>query len=122
MGDEHQGDALPCVRDLRGPGAVLRIIDRRGTGPIVWLICTRPLPGDGGDPKWYLSNLPEDTLPEGLVELAYRRHEIERYYQDAKNELGLDHYEGRLWQGLHRHLVLVMWAYSWLAIRHRPTV
>lgn len=50
----------------------------------------------------------------------YPVHEI--YYQDAKNELGFDHYEGRLWQGLHRHLALVMWAFSWLAMRRRPRI
>ena len=94
--------------------------DPSGTGPIGWLICERPLPGHEGDWKRYFSNLPEDTSHERLVQFAHRRHEIERYYQDAKDELGLDHYEGRLWHGLHRHLVLVMWAYSWLALRRRP--
>ena len=101
---------------------VHRTTDRRGTGPIGWLICERPLPGHEGEWKWYFSNLPEDTSHERLVRLAHRRHEIERYYEDAKDELGLDHYEGRLWHGLHRHLILVMWAYSWLALRRRPKV
>ena len=101
---------------------VHRTTNRRGTGPIGWLIFERPLPGHEGDRKWYFSNYPEDTSCERLVELAHRRHEIERYYEDAKDELGLDHYEGRLWHGLHRHLVLVMWAYSWLATRRKPTI
>lgn len=87
--------------------------------PFRWLICERPLPSHEGDWKWYFSNLPEATSHERLVEFAHRRHEIERYYQDAKDELGLNHYEGRLWHGLHRHLVLVMWAYSWLALRRK---
>ena len=87
-----------------------------------WLIHERPLPGEEGDCKWYFSNLGEGAEPERLVELAHRRHEIERFYQDAKNELGFDHYEGRLWHGLHRHLTLVMWAYSWLAAKRRSRV
>jgi len=99
---------------------VHRTTNRRGTGSIGWLICERPLPGHEGDRKWYFSNLPEDTPHERLVRLAHRRHEIERYYQDAKDELGLDHYEGSLWHRLHRHLVLVMWAYSWLTLKRRP--
>ncbi|HHV61967.1 MAG TPA: transposase [Firmicutes bacterium] len=70
---------------------VQRTTDRRGTGPIGWLICERPLPGHEGDWKWYFSNLPGDTSHERLVPLAPRRHEIERYYEDAKDELGLDH-------------------------------
>jgi len=88
-------------------------------GPIGWLICERPLRGHEGDRKSYFSNLPEDRPHKRLVQLAHRRHEIERYCEDAKNEQGLDHYEGRLWHGLHRHLVLVMWAFSWLALKRR---
>jgi SRSO17 transposase len=95
---------------------------QKGTGPLGWLIHERPVPGQDGDSKWYFSNLGEDVAPERLVELAHRRHEIERFYQDAKNELGFDHYEGRLWQGLHRHLILVMWAFSWLALRRNAQV
>lgn len=78
------------------------------------------MPSHEGDRKWYFSNLPEDTPQERLVGLEHRRHEIELYYQDGKDELGLEHYEGRLWPGLHRHLVLVMWAHSWLALKRRP--
>ena len=96
--------------------------NQKGTGPLGWLIHERPLPGEEGDCKWYFSNLGEDAEPERLVELAHRRHEVERFYQDAKNELGFDHYEGRLWHGLHRHLTLVMWAYSWLAAKRRSRV
>jgi len=70
----------------------------------------------------YFSNLGEDAEPELLVELAYRRHEIERFYQDAKNELGFGHYEGRLWYGLHRDPTFVMWAYSRLAAERRPLI
>ena len=40
---------------------------------------------------------------------------IEPFYEDAKGEWGLDHYQGRRWDGLPRHLALVMLAYSFLA-------
>ena len=49
--------------------------------------------------------------------LAHNRWVIERFYQDAKGELGLDDYEGRFWTGLHRHVALVMMAHSFLSIR-----
>jgi SRSO17 transposase len=85
------------------------------TGPEGWLLGERPLPGARGEVKWYYSNLPADTPRQRLVELAHSRWPIEQFYEDAKGECGLDHYQGRRWDGLHRHLALVMLAYSFLA-------
>ena len=56
-----------------------------------------------------------DTPLHSLVELAHSRWPIEQFYKDAKGECGLDHYQGRRWDGLQRHLALVMLAYSFLA-------
>jgi SRSO17 transposase len=92
------------------------------TGPEGWLLGERPVPGDSGDVKWYYSNLPADTPLPRLVELAHSRWPIEQFYEDAKGECGLDNYQGRRWDGLHRHLALVMLAYSFLACqRWTPT-
>ena len=88
---------------------------RVSTGPEGWLLGERPGPGDSGEVKWYGSNLPADTPLQRLVELAHSRWPIEQFYEDAKGECGLDHYQGRRWDGLHRHLALVMLAYSFLA-------
>jgi len=85
------------------------------TGPEGWLLGERPLPGERGDVKWYFSTRPADTPLQRLVELAHSRWPIEQFYEDAKGECGLDHYQGRRWDGLHRHLALVMLAYSFLA-------
>jgi len=85
------------------------------TGPEGWLLGERPIPGERGDLKWYFSTLPADTPLRRLVELAHSRWPIEQFYEDAKGECGLDHYQGRRWDGLHRHLALVMLAYSFLA-------
>jgi len=88
---------------------------RVSTGPEGWLLGERPVPGDSGDHKWYVSNLPAATPLHRLVELAHSRWPIEQFYEDAKGECGLDHYQGRRWDGLQRHLALVMLAYSFLA-------
>jgi SRSO17 transposase len=88
---------------------------RVSTGPQGWLLGERPVPGDGGEEKWYFSTLPADTPLPRLAEVAHNRWPIEQFYEDAKGECGLDHYQGRRWDGLHRHLALVMLAYSFLA-------
>jgi SRSO17 transposase len=85
------------------------------TGPEGWLLGERPMPGTRGDLKWYFSTLPADTALHRLVALAHSRWPIEQFYEDAKGECGLDHYQGRRWDGLHRHLALVMLAYSFVA-------
>ena len=58
--------------------------------------------------------LPADASLQRLILLAHARWVIEQFYEDAKQECGFDHYQGRSWDGLHRHLALVMLAYSFL--------
>jgi len=82
-----------------------------------WLIGERPLAGHTGEAKYYYAwDLDARTLGD-LLELMHVRWVIERFYQDAKGELGLDAYEGRRWPGLHRHVALVMLAHSYLTLR-----
>jgi len=59
--------------------------------------------------------VPEDVELADLVSLAKIRWRIERDYQELKDELGLDHYEGRSWRGFHHHGVVCMAAYCFLA-------
>jgi SRSO17 transposase len=99
-------------------GAHLPITDRQvRTGPAGWLLGERPLPGTPGERKYYVSSLPADTPLPRLVELAHARWAIEQFYEEAKGECGLDDYQGRRWDGLQRHLALVMLAYSFLAVQ-----
>jgi SRSO17 transposase len=82
-----------------------------------WLIGERPLEGHAGEAKYYFAWGLDELSLEDLVELVHVRWVIERFYQDAKGELGLDDYEGRRWNGFHRHVALVMLAHSYLTLR-----
>jgi SRSO17 transposase len=79
----------------------------------VWLLCERDL---GATPrtKFYLVNLPPTASLKALVHLAHQRWAIEQQYQELKDELGLDHFEGRTLAGWQRHVVLTAVAYAWL--------
>lgn len=91
------------------------------TGEEGWLLAERPVPGDEGERKYYYSTLPADAPLERLVTIAHARWVIEQFYEDAKGECGLDDYQGRRWDGLHRHLALVMLTYSFLMLQRHTT-
>ncbi len=78
-----------------------------------WLLIEWP--EDEPEPtKYWLSTMPADTGIETMVDRAKLRWRIERDYQDLKQELGLGHYEGRGWRGLHHHITLCIAAYGFL--------
>lgn len=66
--------------------------------------------------KYSLSTMPADTPLTTLVRTIKLRWRIERDYQELKDELGLDHYEGRGWRGFHHHATLCIAAYGFLAV------
>ena len=70
-----------------------------------------------GERKYYLSNLPADADLATLAATIKARWVCEQAHQQMKEELGLDHFEGRSWQGLHRHALMTMIAYAFL--QHR---
>lgn len=63
---------------------------------------------------YWLSNLPADTPQAELVRLAKIRWRIEHDYRELKHGLGLDHFEGRSWNGWHHHVTLVTAAHAFL--------
>jgi len=80
-----------------------------------WLLVHWP-EGEPKPTKAWLSNLPADTDIVTLVSLGRLRWRIERDHEETKGVLGLDHYEGRTWPGLHHHLALVIVAEQFLAL------
>jgi SRSO17 transposase len=82
------------------------------------------LPGDevwpvgehraSGERKYYLSNLPAEASLEELAATIKARWVCEQAHRQLKEELGLDHFEGRSWAGLHRHALMTMVAFAFL--------
>jgi SRSO17 transposase len=80
-------------------------------GEVVWLIGEHRATGER---KYYLSNLPADTSLKLLAAAIKARWVCEQAHQQLKEELGLDHFEGRSWTGLHRHALMTMIAFAFL--------
>ena len=87
-----------------------------GPGPEVWLLSEWPR-DEPAPTKYYLSSLPATTSLRTLVRFGKLRWRIERDYQELKGELGLDHFEGRTWNGFHHHVALCATAHAFLALR-----
>jgi SRSO17 transposase len=73
-----------------------------------------------GTIKYALSNLPADTPMAQAVSWWKERWQVEQGYRQLKRELGLDHFEGRSWNGFHHHAAMTFLAYGFLALeQHR---
>ena len=77
---------------------------------------------DPSERAYYLCRFPRATLLEELVRVAGSRWAIESAFEQAKQEVGLDDYEVRSWDGWHRHVTLALLAHAFLeAIRAAET-
>lgn len=70
--------------------------------------------GEDAPANYYLCSLPNRWTTKQLVRLVMQRWRTERAYQDLKGELGLDHYEGRRFQGWHHHISVVLCCYAFI--------
>ena len=84
----------------------VRPTSRRKPGEIHWAIYRRNL--DGSEPRYYLSNAPEDTPLETLAYVGGSRWRIETEFETEKSDVGLDEYETRTWSGWHHHVALCL--------------
>jgi SRSO17 transposase len=106
-----------AVRVRTADGPPQRIRDKGHQhlpGDEAWLIGEHRA---SGEKKYYLASLPAATSLRTLAATIKARWVCEQVHQQMKEELGLDHFEGRSWQGLHRHALMTMIAYAFL--QHR---
>jgi SRSO17 transposase len=100
---------------VRPAGVRLRRATRGGELPVRWLLAEWP--DDEAEPtKYWLASLPADTPLQQLVHLAKLRWRVEHDYRELKDALGLDHFEGRSWQGWHHHVTLVSVAHAFVTL------
>jgi SRSO17 transposase len=94
-----------CVRVTRA---------RRGRpSASAWLVCRRKTDEPNGV-KLFLSNAPATCTPEDLVRVSGLRWPVETAIEEAKGELGMDHYETRTWRGWHHHMTQTFRAHHFL--------
>ena len=84
----------------------VRASSKRKPGEIHWAVYRRNL--DGSEPRYYLSNAPEDTPLETLACVGGSRWRIETEFETEKSDVGLDEYETRTWAGWHHHVALCL--------------
>ena len=75
-------------------------------GEELWAVYRRNL--DGSEPRYYLSNAPEDTPLETLAYVGGSRWRIETEFETEKGDVGLDEYETRSWAGWQHHIAMCL--------------
>src|ERR1035441_2243163 len=106
-----------AVRIRTADGPPQRIRDKGQQhlpGDEAWLIGEHR---SSGEKKYYLASLSAKTDLRTLAATIKARWICEQAHQQLKEELGLDHFEGRSWIGLHRHALMTMIAYAFLQSR-----
>ncbi len=92
--------------------------DGRAPGKQLWLLIEWRI-GEAEPRKYLFCDLPAHLSLRKMVGIAFERWRIEQDYQQLKEELGLDHFEGRSWGGWHRHVTMVMLAHAFLRFERR---
>ena len=109
---------IPIAEGSQGPRTYsfsaqrVRPTSRRKPGEIHWAVFRRNL--DGSEPRYYLSNAPEDTPLETLARVGVSRWRIETEFETEKSDVGLDEYETRTWAGWHHHVAICLVAGAFL--------
>ena len=108
------------IRTADGPPQRIRDMGQQHLpGDEAWLIGEHRA---SGEKKYYLANLSAAADLRTLAATIKARWICEQAHQQLKEELGLDHFEGRSWQGLHRHALMTMIAFAFLQHRRLKKV
>ena len=99
-----QGSQGP--RTYRFSAQRVRVTRKGKPGEEIWALYRRNL--DGSEPRYYLSNAPEDTTLEKLAYVGGSRWRIETEFETEKGDVGLDEYEARSWAGWHHHIAMCL--------------
>jgi SRSO17 transposase len=86
-----------------------------------WLLVRRSL-STPTELTAYVVFAPQATTLEDVVRVAGSRWTVESGFEEAKGEVGLDHYEVRSWTGWYRHITLAMWALALLTVMRAGTI
>lgn len=106
-----EGSRGPIEADF----AVVRATSKRGRRPghEIWVVFRRGLE-ERAEIKCYLSNASATCALRTLVRMSGRRWPVETALEEAKSELGMDHYETRAWRGWHHQMTLTFVAHHFL--------
>ena len=99
-------------RTYRYSAQRVRVTRRRKPGEVLWAVYRQNR--DGSEPRYYLSNAPEDTPLETLAYVGGSRWRIETEFETEKSDVGLDEYEVRTWAGWHHHIAMCLLAGAFL--------
>lgn len=112
------GQKGPVVWEVKHTQITVK--DENGLPGMCWYLVVARNVLDPEEIKFFISNAPPNTSVQTLLLVAFSRWRVERCFQDQKQEVGLDQWEGRRWLGLKRHLILTSVSYLFLArVRER---
>jgi SRSO17 transposase len=89
--------------------------ERTGRWPACWFVADWP-EGQADPYHLYIAWLKQPPVKGRVLRLSRGRWPIEQYFQRGKDDLGLDHYEGRGWRGFHHHLTMSAIAYLFVVV------
>ena len=95
-------------RTYRYSAQRVRATQKRKPGEVLWAVYRQNM--DGNEPRYYLSNAPEDTPLETLAHVGGSRCRIETEFETEQSDVGLDEYETRTWAGWHHHIAMCLLA------------